>query len=517
MADNTANIKVNFNTSDLDKATASVDDLKGEFNSLNGAAGNASEGLDDVRGSASRAEGGMGRLLGKLALGAAAFRAIQGAARFASEATREYVEDNEDVQEQLEGMTSAFGEFKTALGRSIVTLAQTSGAVDVLARAMRGLGAAFDAVSGYSASGTAEITNSRALGRARSTLEIAEARLRDMQGGEGEGGGADGNSQQYSRRDIEDQIEVVRQLANQVESGSRNVAQAGVNAVMYSQRLSQFGGPNSRKIEGGEARNAYGFTEEEQNEINRRTQQAADTFRAFYQDLNQQRKDHQEFVKGLMQEEADMERERLRILAGFQKQEIDMRAMKDEMIERQQDKLLRASQDSGGKERSSTKETIDELRGFSTEIVGAFGNVAASGLSEMFDSLFEKVDEGGPKLGTKMRKMLGEQLKAMGQAAVAWGTIALIPPPWNPNGNPVAGGALIGAGTAAMALGSAFGASGGKGNGGAAKPAVPRDFNQSRTFNVTNNIGVVGDPRSAAQVINRTLETGTRQGSRQRV
>lgn len=146
----------------------------------------------------------------------------------------------------------------------------------------------------------------------------------------------------------------------------------------------------------------------------------------------------------------------------------------------------------------------DGIAGSIGDVAASFGELAVTGDTEAF--------------GRAISELLGGILSNMGRAAIAMGTMNLIPPPWNPTGNPAIGGAQIAGGVAAVALGGALGASGGGGAGGGAgaptaslAPATQTtNYYQSSTSSVG---GVIGD-RQAMRALRRLDSDAKRHGVR---
>jgi hypothetical protein len=72
----------------------------------------------------------------------------------------------------------------------------------------------------------------------------------------------------------------------------------------------------------------------------------------------------------------------------------------------------------------------------------------------------------GERIDKALKKALSGMLKTLGSTYLAQGTALMIPPPYNPQGNPAAGKVMLGVGAGMLALGMAFGGGGGKSSGG---------------------------------------------------
>lgn len=126
----------------------------------------------------------------------------------------------------------------------------------------------------------------------------------------------------------------------------------------------------------------------------------------------------------------------------------------------------------------------------------------------------------------EMAKSAAQALKIQAITQGALGLLNLIPPPWNPFGNPVAGKAQLAgaaaAGAGAVVLSGIAGLSGGGGsNGGSSLSAsgtgsAPITSNNTRNTNVTYNnqlaFGVVGDPRATAKLVVDSLQFASAEG-----
>lgn len=142
---------------------------------------------------------------------------------------------------------------------------------------------------------------------------------------------------------------------------------------------------------------------------------------------------------------------------------------------------------------------------------------ATSIMSNSFESLGESISDaftGDTSFGEAIGKLLGDILTSVGRTQIALGTLNLIPPPYNPTGNPAIGAAQIAGGVAAIAVGKALGAAGGGGGGrggrrsGVAAPGVARstpreavEGGKNVVFNQTTSFGFVGDRRAATREI----------------
>ena len=113
-------------------------------------------------------------------------------------------------------------------------------------------------------------------------------------------------------------------------------------------------------------------------------------------------------------------------------------------------------------------------------------------------------------------------VKATEQALL--GFVNMIPPPWNPTGNPAIGAQQLGLAAkltvASLALGAATGIGGGGGGGqglapsgaGGAPLSVGAQTAPQTSTVINNSFGIVGDPRAAARMIRDSLAYGQADG-----
>jgi hypothetical protein len=154
--------------------------------------------------------------------------------------------------------------------------------------------------------------------------------------------------------------------------------------------------------------------------------------------------------------------------------------------------------------------SINQLGNYSEGALEALGTLKSAG-GDIAMGLASSLGEAalsGEKSGKEFKKMIGELLKSQGLALALQGAAALIPQPFNPAGNPVAGATMIGIGGAMMGLSAAFG------GGGGASPSVspPRAAGSSSSVSVQSNFGFVGDRRSAARDVAEVQRDATRRG-----
>ena len=147
----------------------------------------------------------------------------------------------------------------------------------------------------------------------------------------------------------------------------------------------------------------------------------------------------------------------------------------------------------------------------------------ADGLSGAFEGLGAALVEGGSAIPKLLGQLLGDILVQVGRTQLALGAINLIPPPFNPAGNPAAGAAQIALGAAAITLGSALGAAAGGAGGGGGRSAAsapqalgsfsaPVPQQTTQVSNTTVNFGFVTDPDAAAKALVNAQDSARRLG-----
>lgn len=158
--------------------------------------------------------------------------------------------------------------------------------------------------------------------------------------------------------------------------------------------------------------------------------------------------------------------------------------------------------------------------------VALAGQVSDS-LTSLFEGIGSGLAEGKLQIGKVLGALLGDVLSQVGKTQIALGALNLIPPPFNPLGNPALGALQIAGGGAAVALGAALGgaASGGTpsrsssaATGGGQSVgtigALPAAASTTETyiFNNTANFGFVTDPEASAAAFSRAASGNRRLG-----
>lgn len=166
-----------------------------------------------------------------------------------------------------------------------------------------------------------------------------------------------------------------------------------------------------------------------------------------------------------------------------------------------------AQQRAREQELEAAREHADRQNRVLREIAGQTAEVSANLITAGFTSAFDGEAE---KFGKAAKKIIGQQLVALGQSAIAASAIAFIGDPaagFLPN--PARGALLLGAGTAAVGVGVGLGASGGSSGASPAREA-PQTVTQNQ--NVTNynlSFAGYGDRRTQSRAIADAL--GVRQ------
>ena len=166
-----------------------------------------------------------------------------------------------------------------------------------------------------------------------------------------------------------------------------------------------------------------------------------------------------------------------------------------------------AQQRAREQELDAAREHAERLNRVLREVAGQTAEVSANLITAGFTSAFDGEAE---KFGKAAKKIIGQQLVALGQSAIAASAIAFIGDPaagFLPN--PARGALLLGAGTAAVGVGVGLGASGGSSGASPAREA-PQTVTQNQ--NVTNynlNFAGYGDRRTQSRAIADAL--GVRQ------
>ena len=120
----------------------------------------------------------------------------------------------------------------------------------------------------------------------------------------------------------------------------------------------------------------------------------------------------------------------------------------------------------------------------------------------------------GERVDKALKKSLAAMLSSLGQTYLAQGAALLIPPPFNPLGNPAAGATMMGIGGAMLGLSAAFGGIGGGKKESTKSPSTPKssEGGKSMNYSVMNNFGFVSDRRAVAREVADTTRTAARRG-----
>ena len=117
----------------------------------------------------------------------------------------------------------------------------------------------------------------------------------------------------------------------------------------------------------------------------------------------------------------------------------------------------------GGDFSSLSKDYQTQLSEMSENGASSLGvlNTAMQDMAVGFANSMTSAITSGERVDKALKKALSGMLKSLGSTYIAQGTALMIPPPYNPMGNPAAGKVMLGVGAGMLALGMAFGAGGG--------------------------------------------------------
>lgn len=156
------------------------------------------------------------------------------------------------------------------------------------------------------------------------------------------------------------------------------------------------------------------------------------------------------------------------------------------------------------------------LLNMSDEGASALGvlNTAMNDLAGGFGAAFGEALMSGERVDKALKKALAGMLSSLGQTYLAQGAALLIPPPFNPLGNPVAGGVMLGVGGTMLGLSAAWGGIGGgeKAKKSPSTPAASTTPGQSQTQYTNVSFGFVGDRRAAGREVADVQEDARRRG-----
>lgn len=170
------------------------------------------------------------------------------------------------------------------------------------------------------------------------------------------------------------------------------------------------------------------------------------------------------------------------------------------------------------------KAAQQRLDAFKATIRDSAAEIAQSGMTEslgmigeMFGALASGDEDFAKNFGKNSLKLLGKMISSFGQVLIAQGIgISIADPMAGGLPNPARGGAAIGAGAAAVVLGSALGYAGGgkkgggRGGGGGMAPQAAAPV--QNTFNLNSSVGMVGDTRAFGREISYQSDRARRMG-----
>lgn len=118
----------------------------------------------------------------------------------------------------------------------------------------------------------------------------------------------------------------------------------------------------------------------------------------------------------------------------------------------------------GGDFSSLSKGFQEQLSQMSENGASSLGvlNTAMQDMAVGFTNSMTSAITSGERIDKALKKALSGMLKSLGSTYLAQGTALMIPPPYNPLGNPPAGKIMMGVGAGMLALGMAFGGGGGE-------------------------------------------------------
>lgn len=170
----------------------------------------------------------------------------------------------------------------------------------------------------------------------------------------------------------------------------------------------------------------------------------------------------------------------------------------------------------GGEFTDQSEEMQKSLTNMSEEGASSLGvlNSSMNDLAAGFGSSMGAALMSGERVDKALKKALAGMLSSLGQTYLAQGAALMIPPPFNPLGNPVAGGTMLGVGALMMATSAAFGGVGGAKGAGKKAPSAPKNVEsgKSSSVSVMNNFGFVSDRRAVARDVADTTRTAVRRG-----
>lgn len=162
-----------------------------------------------------------------------------------------------------------------------------------------------------------------------------------------------------------------------------------------------------------------------------------------------------------------------------------------------------------------TKEFFEMQKAGWDMVKSAAVDATVNGLM-MFSSALGESLGGGEKFKDAWKKVLGSLLQGLGATFASIGSAVILADPWSGGApNPVKGGAMIAAGLAMTALGSAFGAQKKekKDKEKTRAPSTNSQANVSNSYSIVNEFGITADPKGTARAFGNVLEDTRRYGT----
>jgi hypothetical protein len=146
--------------------------------------------------------------------------------------------------------------------------------------------------------------------------------------------------------------------------------------------------------------------------------------------------------------------------------------------------------------------SLGVLNSAMNDMAGGFGQALGSALMS------------GERVDKALKKSVASVLSSLGQMYLAQGFALLIPPPFNPLGNPAAGATMIGIGGAMLGLSAALGGIGADTAKSKKSPSVSASTTpgSNQTTYTSVSFGFVGDRRAAGREVADVQEDARRRG-----
>jgi hypothetical protein len=158
---------------------------------------------------------------------------------------------------------------------------------------------------------------------------------------------------------------------------------------------------------------------------------------------------------------------------------------------------------------------VTNLLNMSDEGASALGvlNTAMQDMAAGFASSMGAALMSGDRVDKALKKALAGMLSSLGQTYLAQGAALLIPPPFNPLGNPAAGAVMMGIGGGMLGLSAAFGGIGmNASKKSPSTPAASTTPGSNQTQYTSVSFGFVGDRRAAGREVADVQENANRRG-----